>query len=313
MPNILPVLEYEAKRVIELKAQPENQEAIRAKYIGARGVVLSEKGIFVTSISELGNYYCEAMMFAPQFMAEYEQGCSILKNSNKEPLNGFIHIPSDAESEKPPPSQKLSDPQLLTRHQTHSYVMARAMLGYVDQAQEVKQDFTSLKFLIAGYHGFVANNPSGEFAVSTPVIAETIKKAFGDNLLKLELLSSTSSLLSINATVLHQGKELKIEVIGANLPVDSTSLDYGGKSIQALIRDKKPEVVIGMGVRPLSDRHERFYDVGTACDNALILGSAKLKEAFGQNAEITLPDNHSLPRAIYSGDQILKVRNSKNH
>lgn len=306
------ILEYEAQRILDLRATPSNEQQLRARFIGARGVVLSENSQFVVSSTELGDYYCEGMMFAPQYVAEYEHGCSILKNSRGEPLTGFMHIPRDDYSTKQ--NVKLSEAQVTARHKQNSEVIGKALLGYLDQALDRDSGLTKFKVLIAGYDGHVENNPSGEFAISTQPIANAISHAFGADVKKIELLSPDTP-RKLRADIVYQDREISIEIVGQSFAVKSSTLDFGSSSIQNLIRTEKPQAVIGLGVGnvPTSGKAPMwFYEAGTKADAALLLNVAELKNAFKLEAGLTLPENHSLSGAIYSGDQILKVRNRLN-
>lgn len=312
MSGLPPILEFEASRIADLRARPDSEEQIRARFIGSRGMVFSDKNLYVTTTTELGNYYCEAMMFVPQCMAEYEHGCSILKNIRNEPLNGFMHIPRDSYSTEP--KITLSDSQLIARHQKNSEVLGTALLGYLNQALEVNPELTKFKLLLTGYHGHVSNNPSGEFAISTEPVARALNHAFGSNLTKVELLSENLP-LKLSATIVYHGREMNIEIVGQSFPVNSTTLDFGKDSVQRLIRDEKPQAVIGLGVdnpRGNTKNQEWFYEAGTNSDNALLLQIPALKNAYNLQDGFNLPENHSLPGAIYTGDQLLRVRNRQD-
>jgi hypothetical protein len=302
--NLAPALEFEARRLKGIRENPEMEDTFRAKSARLPGIVIAKGSVYASTSTELGNYYCEAMMFSPQYMAEYEPGCSILKNRNEEPLNGFMHIPGDKyfrTNVTPTPDY------LISRHAENSKMVGSGILGYLSQALEVNPQLENFKVLIAGYHGHVPNNPSGEFARSVEPIGKALEHAFGDQLKKIEV-NSMGPPIRLTSQIELQGKPVTVEVVGQSFPVNPSSVDYGRTSVQSLIRQEKPHSVIGMGVFNHYDPGESFFEVGRQADTGLIMKEPQLKEVFKVSSGLILPANYSLPEAIYAGHHLIERR-----
>ncbi len=260
-----------------------------------------------------GNNFCSKILSSAALKAEYDPQTSILRNTNNEPLCGFIHIPKDEYSEKP--LREKNTEELLLRHESTIELLSAAIRGYVNESLRLKPELPNVKILLGGFSQFsnVSDNSTGEFAKTAILTEEALSKAFPDyKLISLEsrLLDDTNKSI-VSRIVLQEklsDKQISCYLMGREFDVNNTSIDDSKKSVQYAIDNLKPNAVILLGSSVLNyvDSKYKIYNVPSIISNF-----SSNTENSNNNNSLIIPENYSLSRAISEGHKILTNINSE--
>jgi hypothetical protein len=124
-----------------------------------------------------GDFYCEHMFYLAQREAA-RAGTSLARNSEGEPLVGFLHFPDDPYS---------GGGRTYTQEQRHAgarEVVGAALRGYFEEAAAADRK-GPVKVLLTGYDTFMSirDNPTGDFVRHPENLDAALAAAFGADLL----------------------------------------------------------------------------------------------------------------------------------
>jgi len=265
---------------------------------GLPDVLYNSANAKVVHGTDPGDYYCEHMFFSTQRVAS-QDGSSVLLNRRAEPMVGFLHVSGDRWTSGG------TDYTQAQRHAGTREVIGSAIRGYYEEASRQVTD-GPVRMLVTGYDTFMSttNNPTGEFVNKRENIDAAMREAFGDRLRTPEgelLTESSRAAAQYRYRVYDQAtmKERDIVVCTRKFPVDDTAIDgVNGICVQKLMQEFKPHAVISMGVTGWSvDKAEFHADSG-----GLHLAPIPHHDDSARS-EVNLPDNYSLARAIFLGNQ----------
>src|SRR5262249_44362178 len=130
----------------------------------ADGVAID--GVVVEDEPDPGNFYCEHMFWSTQVEAAHADS-SVLENDHGETLTGFLHVPSDALTDSPPPPEPADPAAQAERHASTRHVVGAAIRGWFDEIGGKVDADTPISILLTGYGPFldILNNPTGDFVV----------------------------------------------------------------------------------------------------------------------------------------------------
>lgn len=246
-------------------------------------------GAEVSTSAEAGGYYCEHTLFST--LEEAQQPGSSVVTGESGKLDGFLHLPDDAETYD---HAEVADQA--TRHEGTRKVVGAAFRGYFDQIslRGGIADGEPYRILITGYGSFmdsIRNNPTGDFVAHVDNISAAMLMAFGDALVSdvpeqvnvaqtdrfLERAKSGGGLnvqeyytatwkFQVNEPATLDTRDVLITCV--RLPVTDQAIDPDSPgSVQDAMREFGPEAVLSMGVVPDSDFSENIYRAETRADD----------------------------------------------
>lgn len=274
--------------------------AAQAQQHGLPATLMQTGQATVRHGSDPGDYFCEHVFYAAQYAAILDPGQSVAANVQGERLVGFLHIPGDDATAKPP--RELDQ---TSRHAATRQVVGAALRGYVDAA--LPQAGTGpVRLLVTGFGPFeeIRNNPTGDFVRHTSNLNAAMQSAFGDRLLtpQGEILpgatpDQTTIRFRLRDAGSPHGREVLIQARYLQA-ADSSFQHIGNASVQSAVREFQPHAMLSLGVNP--DAAPGEYLAENHADNA---GMTEGHHSDSQQASVSLPANYSLARAIVAGSQ----------
>ncbi len=258
-------------------------------------VLMSTPNASVKHGTDPGDFYCEHLFFLSQKEAG-KRGSSVVKNAAGERLVGFLHLPPDRYQ-----GDGVVDYTQAQRHGSTRQVVGAALRGYYEDAVNAGAG-NPVRLLLTGYGPFqsVVDNPTGDFVSHRENVDAALKNAFGSRLLspRGEPVPGLPDTYAYRIADPKTGGCRTVQVALERFAVDDETLNQvGERSIQDAIRDFKPHGVLSMGVTS-GDSYLAEYH---ADNGSLKRVDGRWRHTPGAPADVSMPDNRSLARAILRG------------
>lgn len=216
--------------------------------------------IEVSRSTDAGAYYCEhTLCFNLKEATDLE---SIGRNSDNEPLLGFLHVAPDQFLLERPGIYTQSERQAANRR-----VLAAGIQGYVLDLLEHSAGKSEFKILITGFGPFMGNvqypdgsihqhefnNPTQELVTIHENFDAAMEHSFGSSQTPAYRQGITS-----NYVVQHGGRTVLISLIGQYL--DTNDSVFG--TLRQSLKENQPNAVISTGVGPNFSAESRASNAG---------------------------------------------------
>jgi hypothetical protein len=254
--------------------------------VDAGDTIVDVDGVPVRESSWAGEYYCAHVLWTSTEHA-LRESTSIARDSNGDPLVGFIHVPADAEAL----GEAGADRRGRDRHDKTSRVLAWALRGVLDELALAEPR----RILVTGFgpFGAVLSNPTGDLVGDATLMREAWERvvgAHGD----VEEIEAGGRKLHI-----HHDASGTVQLGRLVLDVDDTSIHPAKPgSLPWAIERFAPHAVVALGVHRVSNAYRVETEATTA--GLRVDGEAPMHER-GRAPDRRAAINRSLARAIARG------------
>lgn len=246
--------------------------------------------------TDAGDFYCEHVYYVAQQQA-LMSSASVLSNSRGERLVGFIHLPEDSQTTRPPVASP-TDAAVAARHRDTRAVVGAGIAGYFNDA--ASQTDGPVRIMLSGFGPFmsVTDNPSGDFVAHRANIDAAMEAAFGSRLIGRPPAGADMNQPLSYRVRMDDGSEREVQIRALRLPVSDAALDPAAAgSIPSEMARFRPHAVISMGVHPGSSH----YDIEPRADDGGLrrdASSGAYRDDTGRARTSEGTTNRSLERGV---------------
>lgn len=250
----------------------------------------------VRESDDAGRYYCAHSLFLGHLAVERGRA-PLYRDDHGDPLVGFLHVPPDPYTRGEAPSDDDA------RHRETIRVVAAALAGFGEAFARALPD-EGFRVALTGFGTFrdVVDNPTGAYVRSRAALFETLRLAFGDDL----LTSAFDTDGELRADVIVDGRRRTLALVCERLPVDDRALAFRGEgSLLGFIEERaRAHAWLGLGVC-----RSAHYRVETSPhDGGLRLDDDGGRHEDGREPTRSLAGSRALVRALSRGGPLVATR-----